>query len=106
MLDHHTRKAGEKAATRAWPREGFTRVPAWVYSDPELFEREMETFFYGPSWCYVGLDCEVPDAGSFKRSWIGQKPVVVTRDENGEIWVLENRCAHRGTLVCWQNSGT
>jgi anthranilate 1,2-dioxygenase large subunit len=101
MLDHLPKKLA-----RAWPREGFTRVPAWIYSDPELFDREMEAFFYGPSWCYVGLDCEVPEAGSFKRNWIGQKPVIVTRDEDGDISVLENRCAHRGTLVCWQNSGT
>jgi anthranilate 1,2-dioxygenase large subunit len=29
----------------------------------------------------------------------------VIRDKNGEINVLENRCAHRGIPVCWKNKG-
>jgi anthranilate 1,2-dioxygenase large subunit len=94
-----------ETAARAWPTEGWTRVPFWVYTDPALFEREMDHFFYGPSWNYVALDCEVPEPGSYKRSWIGQRQVIVVRKGDGEIGVLENRCAHRGARVCWQNKG-
>jgi anthranilate 1,2-dioxygenase large subunit len=43
--------------------EGATRVPFWIYTDPEVYAREMEVFFYGPSWNYVALDCEVPEPG-------------------------------------------
>jgi anthranilate 1,2-dioxygenase large subunit len=88
-----------------WPTEGWTRVPFWVYTDPALFQREMERFFYGPAWSYVALDCEVPEPGSFKRSWIGERQVIVVRTKDGSIAVLENRCAHRGARVCWQNKG-
>ena len=28
----------------AWPEQGPSRVPAWIYSDPDLFRRELETF--------------------------------------------------------------
>ncbi len=94
-----------ETATRTWPAEGWTRVPFWVYTDPALFDREMERFFYGPSWNYVALDCEVPEPGSYKRSWIGQRQVLVVRHADGDIGVLENRCAHRGARVCWQNKG-
>lgn len=90
---------------RTWPTEAMTRVPAWIYSDPELFEREMEKFFYGESWSYVGLECEVPTRGSFKRSWVGGRQVIMTRDLDGAINVVENRCAHRGSPVCWKNQG-
>ena len=90
---------------RAWPQEGWTRIPFWVYTDPELFEREMETFFYGRSWNYVALDCEVPEPGAYKRSWIGTRQVIVVRQKDGGVAVLENRCAHRGSRVCWQNKG-
>lgn len=90
---------------RSWPSEGATRAPYWIYSDPEIFKREMEVFFDGPSWHYVGLDCEVPEPGSFRRTWLGTKPILMIRDENGEIVVLENRCAHRGVMVCWEQSG-
>lgn len=92
------------AAERAWPAQA-ARVPAWIYSDPALFEREMDVFHHGRTWSYVGLECEVPETGSYKRSWIGRRPVILVRDKDGEINVLENRCAHRGTMVCWQNRG-
>ncbi|WP_109807020.1 aromatic ring-hydroxylating oxygenase subunit alpha [Sphingosinithalassobacter portus] len=90
---------------RKWPAEGVSRVPAWIYSDPEIYARELEVFHYGKVWNYVGLDCEVPEPNTFRRSWIGERPVIITRDADGEIHVVENRCAHRGSLLCWQNSG-
>ncbi len=92
-------------SVRHWPSETGTHVPAWIYSDPALFEDEMAAFFYGPTWNYVGLTCEIPHSGAFKRSWIGKKSVVVVRDDAGEIHVLENRCAHRAAPVCWKNKG-
>lgn len=88
-----------------WPQEGWTRVPFWIYTDPDIYQRELDTFFYGPSWNYVALDCEIPDVGSYKRSWIGERQVVVVRGNDGAIHVWENRCAHRGARVCWQNKG-
>ena len=90
----------------AWPKEGAARVPAWIYSDPALFRREMEVFHFGPTCNYVALECEIPSPGSFKRSWIATRPVIVVRDETGAVQVLENRCAHRGTMVCWTSKGT
>jgi len=94
-----------EASPRSWPLEGWTRVPYWVYTDPDLYARELETFFYGKGWSYVALDCEVPEPGSYKRSWIGERQVVAVRGKRGEIHVWENLCAHRGARVCWQNKG-
>ncbi|MEZ5649867.1 MAG: SRPBCC family protein [Burkholderiaceae bacterium] len=90
---------------RRWPAEGFTRVPNWVYTDEELFRREMDEMFAGKAWNYIGLDCEVPEIGSFRRQWIGTRPVIMVRDASGEVSVLENRCAHRQALMCWQPTG-
>lgn len=95
----------ETGAARLWPAEGWTRVPYWIYTDPGVYARELETFFYGPSWNYVALDCEIPEPGCYKRSWIGERQVVVVRAKDGAIHVWENRCAHRGARVCWQNKG-
>ena len=64
---------------RRWPAQGATRIPYWVYTDPDLYRRELETFFYGPTWNYVGLACEVPGPGDFKRHWIGERNVVMVR---------------------------
>ena len=88
-----------------WPAEGVCRVPAWIYTDPDLFAQEMETFHHGATWNYVGLECELPTPGSFQRGFVGTRPIIVTRDLEGEIHVLENRCAHRGAPVCWAQRG-
>lgn len=91
--------------SKEWPKEGWARVPFWVYTDPDLYKRELDLFFYGRSWNYVALECEIPEKGSFKRSWIGERQVVVVRGENDEVYVWENRCAHRGARLCWKNKG-
>jgi anthranilate 1,2-dioxygenase large subunit len=90
---------------RRWPEERNSSIPAWIYSDPSLFAREMEVFQTGATWNFIGLECEIPNPGDFKRSWVGPKSVVMVRDEDGSINVLENRCAHRGSMLCWENKG-
>lgn len=88
-----------------WPSEGVSRIPYWVYTDPEVYAREQERIFAGHSWSYVALDCELPKPGDFKRTFIGDKPIIVVRDEAGEVHVLENRCAHRGVQLCQEHLG-
>lgn len=93
------------AATLQWPEPRDVRVPAWIYSDPGIFQREMEVFHAGPTWNFIGLECEIPGAGDWKRSWVGTRSVVMVRLEDGSVSVLENRCAHRGSMLCWDNKG-
>jgi len=90
---------------RIWPAAGETRLPYWVYSDPGLYALEQERIFCGPTWNYVALEAEIPKPGDFKRTFIGDKSVVVVRDGAGGINVLENRCAHRGAQFCQRHLG-
>lgn len=85
---------------RRWPDEGVARIPYWVYSDPEIYAREQEKIFGGSSWSYVALTAEIPHPGDFKRSFIGDKSVVVVRDAEGGVNVVLNKCAHRGVQFC------
>ncbi|MFD2236564.1 aromatic ring-hydroxylating oxygenase subunit alpha [Aureimonas populi] len=80
------------------------RVRTTIYSDPDLFETEMEKIF-GRTWVWVAHTSEVPEKGSFKRSWVGTQPVIVSRDRKGELHVLVNRCRHRAATVCEHDSG-
>ena len=90
---------------RKWPEGGPTRIPNWIYSDEDIFRRELETFHFGKSWSYIGLECEIPAAGSFKRTWIGPRNVLATRDAEGQVHVVENRCAHRDSQLTWKECG-
>jgi len=89
----------------AWPSADHSRVPFWVYSDAEIYAREQARIFRGASWSYVGLGAEIPRPGDFKRSAVGDTPVVVVRDHEGAICVVVNRCAHRGVQFCQQPFG-
>jgi salicylate 5-hydroxylase large subunit len=90
---------------RRWPTEGLGRVPYWIYSDPDVYDREQERIFSGPYWNYVALEAEIPKAGDFVRSHLGERPVVVVRDKSGGVSVMLNRCAHRGVEFCRTNWG-
>jgi phenylpropionate dioxygenase-like ring-hydroxylating dioxygenase large terminal subunit len=75
------------------------RVKTPMYEDPAIFDAEMEKIF-GKCWVWVGHTSEVPDKGSFKLSWVGTQPVIISRDRKGELHVLVNRCRHRAATVC------
>ena len=88
-----------------WPREGLTRIPFWVYTDKDIYAREQERIFQGPNWNFVALEAEIPRPGDYKRSFIGDKSVVVVRAKDGAVHVVENRCAHRGLQFCQLHLG-
>lgn len=88
-----------------WETEGSSRVPFWAYTDEALYKRELERFFYHGHWCYVGLEAEIPNAGDFKRTVVGERSVIMTRDQDGAINLVENVCAHRGMQFCRERSG-
>lgn len=79
-------------------------VHRYAYVDAAVFEMEMASIF-GRSWVYVGHESEVADPGSFKTSWIGRQPVILTRDLDGAVHVLFNRCSHRAATVCQERCG-
>jgi anthranilate 1,2-dioxygenase large subunit len=88
-----------------WPDEGLQRIPDWVYTDETVYHREVERIFHGRTWNYVALEAEIAKAGDFIRSNVGPTPVVVARDADGSIHVVENRCSHRGVEFCRELTG-
>ena len=75
-----------------------------VYEDPRLFDLEMDRIF-GRSWVYVGHESQVPEPGDFFCTRIGLQPVVMTRHSDGNVYVVYNRCAHRGVKVVNEECG-
>jgi anthranilate 1,2-dioxygenase large subunit len=92
------------ADTRAWP-EGLTRIPYWVFQRDDVYRREQQQIFQGNCWHFLCLEVDVPNPGDFRTTFVGDAPVIVTRDADGEIYAFENRCAHRGALICLDEHG-
>ena len=88
-----------------WPNADVSEVPYRVYTDKAIYEAEQRNIFQGPTWNLLGLECEIPNPGDFKATFVGAAPVIVTRDEQGGINAMLNRCAHKGSLVCYKPRG-
>ena len=85
----------------SWPKEsGITKIPYSIYSDKGVYEEEQERIFKGPVWSYLCIEEEVRSPGDIITTWIGETPVIVTRDQDGQLHAMVNRCAHKGALVC------
>ncbi len=99
-----TQAMPETANYPQWPH-GLTRIPYWVFQRDDVYAREQAQIFRGPVWHYLCLEGDVAAAGDFRTSFIGDAPIVVTRDKDGTIHAFENRCAHRGALICLDEEG-
>lgn len=82
-----------------------SRIPFKVYTSPDIHKKELERFFYKDHWCYVGLEAEIPEVGDFKKTVIGERSVIMLREAEDKINVIENVCAHRGMRFCRENHG-
>jgi salicylate 5-hydroxylase large subunit len=82
-----------------------SRVAYTTYTDDALYRRELERIFYGRHWSYVGLEVEVPQSGDYKTTFVGERSVIMVRDDDGAINVVENHCAHRGVRFCQKPFG-
>jgi fatty-acyl-CoA synthase len=81
------------------------RIHGSLYTDPRIFADELERIF-SRGWVFVGHESEIPTAGDFVTREVGAQPVILVRGPGGEVSVLLNRCAHRGTAVCTAARGT
>ncbi|MGZ4333544.1 MAG: aromatic ring-hydroxylating oxygenase subunit alpha [Gaiellaceae bacterium] len=73
-------------------------LPFSWYSDEELLRRERSRIF-ARSWQYAGRAEEVADPGSFLATDAGGIPILVTRDQAGELRAFVNVCRHRGAVL-------
>jgi anthranilate 1,2-dioxygenase large subunit/terephthalate 1,2-dioxygenase oxygenase component alpha subunit len=89
-----------------WPQGDLTRIPFWIYQAPEIYAREQQRVYEGPTWNYLCLEAEVAKPGDYRTTFVGSMPVVVARDFDDEIYAFENRCAHRGALIALDSGGT
>jgi nitrite reductase/ring-hydroxylating ferredoxin subunit len=75
-----------------------------IFDAPDLYRREQEQIF-GRCWLYLGHESQAPAPGDYFTTYMGEAPVVVTRDGEGQIHAFLNSCRHRGRRVCQTDSG-
>jgi phenylpropionate dioxygenase-like ring-hydroxylating dioxygenase large terminal subunit len=75
-----------------------------VFTDEKIYQDELERIF-GRAWLTVSHESLVPNPADFFLSYIGEDPVIVTRDSKGEIHVFLNMCRHRGNRIVRADDG-
>ena len=87
------------AMSLEWPTDDFSRIPFAAYLDEDIYVEEQERIFRGPVWSYLALEAEIPGSGDFITTYVGDTPVLVNRQRDGEVSAFVNRCMHRGSML-------
>lgn len=83
---------------------GTLTVPSKNYTDPELWEKEMELIFKKVP-VFVALTQEIPKAGDYKTFQFLDKPLLITRTNDGSARVMLNVCPHRAMTLAQKPCG-
>jgi Rieske 2Fe-2S family protein len=69
-----------------------------LYTDPQVLESEQELIFER-TWQLAGHVGSLPRAGSYITARAGNQPVLVVRDERGQLCAYRNVCRHRASRL-------
>ena len=75
-----------------------------IFSEQEIYQQELENIF-ARTWLFLCHDSQIPNRGDFFSTYMGEDPVLVTRDQAGQVRAFLNVCRHRGNRVCRADSG-
>lgn len=73
-------------------------LPTVAYRSKEVFDIEQQRIWRN-SWVWVASEDELSTPGDFVTTTLGGQPVIVLRNQDGELAAMSNMCAHRGTLL-------
>lgn len=80
------------------------RIERDIYTDPEIYRLEQKRIFRR-AWIFAGVESELPRPRDFITTFVGEEPVVVTRNNSGELRAFFNTCTHRAAMVAVERHG-
>lgn len=86
------------------PLEQASTIPANWYTSDEIAERERERVF-GNTWLCVGRLDQVEKPGQFLTINVANEPLVIVRNEEGQLGAFHNVCRHRAARILTAECG-
>ena len=87
---------------------GLTTTPATLprgyYTDTAHYERELKDIWY-KQWVYLCRAETLDGPLAFRTFELGTQPILLLRDEAGQLRAFYNTFRHRGSLLCTEPSG-
>lgn len=73
-------------------------LPARAFTSPQFYEAELR-YVFERSWVHLADLPELTQPGDYVSGQIGRVPVLVVRDQSGELRGFVNACRHRGATL-------
>lgn len=86
------------------PEDGVFRVNRAIFTDQEVFEREIEQIFES-GWVFLGIESQAENPHDFFTTTMGRVPVMVQRDGEGTLRGFVNSCPHKGARLAQTRAG-
>ncbi|MCV6591046.1 MAG: aromatic ring-hydroxylating dioxygenase subunit alpha [Marinobacterium sp.] len=83
------------------PRHALSRD---LYRDEEVYQQDLDQIWH-KEWIFAGHTFEIEKSGEYMTIQVGDYPVVIVRDDSGEVRAFHNACRHRGSRVCAESKG-
>ncbi len=84
--------------TAIQPLQSAMSLPFAAYTDPAVLAAEAESVF-SKEWVFMCMDGELRDPGTYYATTLASEPIIILRDDSGELRALSNICRHRGTPI-------
>lgn len=84
--------------------DGVFRIHRSMFTDSALFDFEMEHVF-AAGWVYLAHESQLARVNDFVTCYIGQQPVILSRQDDGELKAFLNACQHRGAMLETRSGG-
>ncbi|MFG6101558.1 aromatic ring-hydroxylating dioxygenase subunit alpha [Leptothoe sp. EHU-05/26/07-4] len=65
-----------------------------TFTDLDLFAHEMTSIFDN-DWVMVGRSGAIPNPGDYMTASLGSRPIIVMRQQDGDLRTMANYCLHR-----------